>query len=394
MTMDLTELAQTIGWLDESRRRDREQLLQLQQRVESLTSELQDLSRQHRELQARLSNTQAQLMKLAKFEEALTNFKEEVKLMLQKHVEEQRQAAREVQSLRLRDQEAQARALDELQKQVQQIVQLREDVALARAEAERLHTSVQALRQDLDKLRRGDEAQGKTLLFLEEQRRQDARRLADLITEQGELLKRLDALDGRLTVASDAMQRAEERLTALWRTRDDLKAEQTRALEKLLLADQERERKHTQQARDWEAWAKRLEEFSGRMVQFLEQFEEGRRMMARLQNLGEELRREQAQVAELQRLAEERQLKQFEEFQAEQERRWKRETVRWDHQVEKQDKVMEEFRMRLADVEKHLQQVAEQVQNLWELQDVWVAHQSAEMQRWLAEFNQWKTKRK
>jgi len=394
MTMDLTELAQTVGWLDESRRRDREQLLQLQQRVESLTSELQDLGRQHRELQARLSNTQAQLMKLTTFEEALANFKEEVKLMLQKHVEEQRQAVREAQALRLRDQEAQARALDELHKQVQQITQLREDIALARAEAERLHTSVQALRQDLDKIRRADEAQGKTLLFLEEQRRQDARRLADLITEQTELLKRLEALDGRVTVAADAVQRAEERLSALWRTRDDLKAEQTRTLEKLLLADQERERKVAQQARDWEAWAKRLEEFSGRMVQFVEQFEEGRRMIARLQNLGEELRREQAQVAELQRLAEERQLKQFEEFQAEQERRWKQETLRWDHQVEKQDKAMEEFRMRLADLEKRLQQVAEQVRDLWELQEVWVAHQSAEMQRWLAEFNQWKAKRK
>ncbi len=394
MTMDLTELAQTVGWLDESRRRDREQLLQLQQRVESLTSELQDLGRQHRELQARLSNTQAQLMKLTTFEEALANFKEEVKLMLQKHVEEQRQAVREAQALRLRDQEAQARALDELHKQVQQITQLREDIALARAEAERLHTSVQALRQDLDKIRRADEAQGKTLLFLEEQRRQDARRLADLITEQTELLKRLEALDGRVTVAADAVQRAEARLSALWRTRDDLKAEQTRTLEKLLLADQERERKVAQQARDWEAWAKRLEEFSGRMVQFVEQFEEGRRMIARLQNLGEELRREQAQVAELQRLAEERQLKQFEEFQAEQERRWKQETLRWDHQVEKQDKAMEEFRMRLADLEKRLQQVAEQVRDLWELQEVWVAHQSAEMQRWLAEFNQWKAKRK
>lgn len=394
MTMDLTELAQTVGWLDESRRRDRELLLQLQQRVESLTSELQDLGRQHRELQARLSNTQAQLMKLAKFEEALANFKEEVKLMLQKHAEETRQAAREAQALRLRDQEAQARALDELQKQVQQIVQLREDMALARAEVERLHTSVQVLRQDLDKLRRSDEAQGKTLLFLEEQRRQDARRLADLVTEQGELLKRLDALDGRLTVAADAMQRAEERLSTLWRTRDDLKAEQTRALEKLLLADQERERRYAQQARDWEAWAKRLEEFSGRMVQFVEQFEEGRRMMGRLQNLGEELRREQAQVAELQRLAEERQLKQFEEFQAEQDRRWKQEALRWEHQAEKHDKAMEEFRMRLADLEKHLQQVGEQVRDLWELQEVWVAHQSAEMQRWLAEFNQWKAKRK
>ncbi len=394
MTMDLTELAQTVGWLDESRRRDRELLLQLQQRVESLTSDLQDLGRQHREFQARLSNTQAQLTKLTKFEEALSNFKEEVKLLLQKHVEETRQAAREAQALRLREQEAQARALDELHKQVQQIAQLREDVALARAEAERLHTSVQALRQDLDKLRRGDEAQGKTLLFLEEQRRQDARRLADLITEQGELLKRLDALDGRLTVAADTLQRAEERLSSLWRMRDDLKAEQTRALEKLLLADQERERKVAQQARDWEAWAKRLEEFSGRMVQFLEQFEEGRRMMARLQNLGEELRREQAQVAELQRLAEERQLKQFEEFQAEQDRRWKQETLRQEHQAEKQDKVMEEFRMRLADLEKHLQQVGEQVRDLWELQEIWVAHQSAEMQRWLAEFNQWKTKRK
>ncbi|MGQ9568926.1 MAG: hypothetical protein ACUVWW_12885, partial [Anaerolineae bacterium] len=192
MTMDLTELAQTVGWLDESRRRDREQILQLQQRVESLTAGLQDLGRQHRELQARLSNTQAQLGKLAKFEEALANFKEEMKLLLQKHVEEQRQAAREVQSLRLRDQEAQARALDELHKQVQQLAGLREDVALARAEAERLHGGVQALRQDLDKLRRADEAQGKTLLFLEEQRRQDARRLADLVVEQTELLKRLE----------------------------------------------------------------------------------------------------------------------------------------------------------------------------------------------------------
>ncbi|MGQ9595255.1 MAG: hypothetical protein ACUVXH_12095 [Anaerolineae bacterium] len=394
MTMDLTELAQTVGWLDESRRRDREQILQLQQRVESLTAGLQDLGRQHRELQARLSNAQAQLGKLAKFEEALANFKEEVKLLLQKHVEEQRQAAREVQSLRLRDQEAQARALDELHKQVQQLAGLREDVALARAEAERLHGGVQALRQDLDKLRRADEAQGKTLLFLEEQRRQDARRLADLVVEQTELLKRLEALDGRLTVAADAVQRAEERLSALWRTRDDLKAEQTRALEKLLLADQERERKAAQQARDWEAWAKRLEEFSARMVQFLEQFEEGRRMMARLEHLGEELRREQAQVAELQRLAEERQQKQFEEFQAEQDRRWRQETLRWEHQTEKQDKVMEEFRMRLADLEKHLQKVADQVRDLWELQDEWVAHQSAEMQRWLAEFNQWKAKRK
>ncbi|MGQ9459571.1 MAG: hypothetical protein ACUVS5_14985 [Anaerolineae bacterium] len=99
-------------------------------------------------------------------------------------------------------------------------------------------------------------------------------------------------------------------------------------------------------------------------------------------------------MAELQRLAEERQQKQFEEFQAEQDRRWRQETLRWEHQTEKQDKVMEEFRMRLADLEKHLQKVADQVRDLWELQDEWVAHQSAEMQRWLAEFNQWKAKRK
>jgi len=391
--MDLTELAQRVGWLDETHRRDREQLIQLQQRVEALGTDLLDQSRQNRELQARLSNTQAQLAKFGQLEDALAQFKEEVKLMLQKHVEEQQRAAQEAQGLRLRDQEAQAKALGEMRRQLQEIVRLKEDLALARAETDRLHGGVQAVRQDLGKMRREADSQSKTLSFLEEQRRQDSKRLADLIAEQTEVLKKLDAYEARLQVASDSLQRADERMSTLWRLRDDLKGEQTRALEKLLLAEQERERKHAQRNEDWEAWTERLDAFADQVRRFTEQFEEGRRMMAQLDTLGEDLRQQQAQVAELQRLAEERQNKQFEEFQAEQERRWKRETNRWDHQVGQQDKANEEFRLHMSEIEDHLKQTAEQVRALWDLQEAYMIHQGAEMQRWLTEFNERKSSR-
>lgn len=393
MTMDYTELAQTVGWLDESHRRDREQLIQLQQRVESLASELLDQSRQNRELQARLSNVQAQLSKFGQLKEALAQFKGEVKLMLDKRAEEQQRTAQEVHALRLRDQEAQAKALNQVRQQIQEVAQVREDLALARAEMERLHSGLQAARQDQEKARRTADSQAKSLTFLEEQRRQDAKRIADLTTEQTNILKRLDEYGARLQVISDSVQRADERLSTVWRLRDDLKGEQTRTLEKLLLADQERERKHGQQSQDWEAWAKRLDEFAARMVQFTEQFEAGRRMMARLETLGEELRQQQAQVAELQRLAEERQNKQFEEYQAEQERRWKRETLRWEHQAEQQDRVSAEFRLRMGEIEVRLKQAIDQIRELWDIQESYMAHQSAELQRWLTDFNERKASR-
>ncbi len=49
--------------------------------------------------------------------------------------------------------------------------------------------------------------------------------------------------------------------------------------------------------------------------------------------------RDQKQIAELQRLAEERQRKELADWQAENEQRWKKESLRWDYSIQEQQKV-------------------------------------------------------
>ncbi|NLE76968.1 MAG: hypothetical protein GX605_09480, partial [Chloroflexi bacterium] len=374
--MDLTELAQTVGWLDEAHRRDREQLIQLQQRVETLTSDLVEQSRQNRDLQGRLTNLQAQLSRFDRLEAAQEQLRDEVKLMFQKQGEEYQQLLRDNQALRLRDQEAQAKAVDELRRRVQETTQYKEEIAMARSEIERVHGNLQNARQEQEKARRAAEAQAKSLGFLEEQRRQDARRISDLITQQAEMQKKVEGYEARIQVLSDGTQRQDERLITLWKQRDDLKGEQSRVMEKLMLADQERERRFAHQAADVADWSKRLEEFALRLRQFGEQYEQGRRALTALETLSAELRQEQAQVAELQRLAEERQRKQFEEFNAEQERRWQRESLRWDQLAEQQERIKAEADLRMAEIEKLLKRANSQIRALWDLQEAYMTHQN------------------
>ena len=54
MSMDVGQLTQMTTWLDEEHRRDKAELIRLQQRVESQEGELQDQSRVIKDLEGRI----------------------------------------------------------------------------------------------------------------------------------------------------------------------------------------------------------------------------------------------------------------------------------------------------------------------------------------------------
>jgi hypothetical protein len=78
MSMDVGQLMQMTSWLDEEHRRDKAELIRLQQKVVSQESELQDQSRLIKDLEGRLVGMQAQLLKQAQMQGALQQLKDEV----------------------------------------------------------------------------------------------------------------------------------------------------------------------------------------------------------------------------------------------------------------------------------------------------------------------------
>jgi hypothetical protein len=91
--------------------------------------------------------------------------------------------------------------------------------------------------------------------------------------------------------------------------------------------------------------------------------------------------RDQKQVSELQRLAEERQRKELADWQGENEQRWKKESLRWDYSIQEQQKVNQKMAERFPPLEKQLVMLHRDIEALWRLHEALGAAQIQSSQR-------------
>jgi len=385
--MDTTQLAQQVAWLDEQHRRDRNELMAVQQRVETQGTQIVELSRKLQEAEGRLASVTAQLTRFSQVDQALAQLKEEVVLMLRREEEQRQTAERENGRMRLVERETTAKAINELRQQVRPIAKLQDELELRKAEEKRLSEGIMGLRQELIDFIRQTESWPKSLTYLEEQRRGESKRSAQLQQETAELMKRSEEFRGRFEVSDKALTRMESRLNSLWNMRDEIRSEQLKAQEALLIGDEERNRRSASQAQQFETFVAQMDDFNERMRQFAERFDQDQRMLAQLGQLEERLKRDQAQVAELQRLAEERMRKEYEEFQAEEDRRWRKNQVSWDQRWSDQGRINTSLSERFPAIDEQIKIFTAQIGELWVVQQTFARLYTSESERWMTEFS-------
>jgi hypothetical protein len=110
-----------------------------------------------------------------------------------------------------------------------------------------------------------------------------------------------------------------------------------------------------------------MREFAEQMRIFVEQYQKVRSALANLETLGERLQREQHEVTELQRLAEERQRAKMDEWETQAEKRWQREKLLWEQQWHDHDRRNAEQIERLKDTEERSMHNEVQIGHLWEI---------------------------
>ena len=384
--MDTTQLTQMVNWLDKELRRERAGITKLQQLVERQTGELSEQSRQVKDLEGRLANTQAQLSKFARFDETLQQFKNEVVLLLDKRDEQRRKAQRETERLRMAEREAQSKIMGEVRRELQDLSRHEEEPRLREAEDRRLGELLMSLRHEVTTMSKDFDERARNLSYLTEQRAYDNKRIAGLQEENLTLLKRTEKQDSRLKSLEDRTQRHERHVQELLQFNTNLVREQTEWMESQRVAHERRKREMTQWREEVEAHRQDVSNLSDRMQEFNEAAEAGRQMMARLEPFQEQLRRDQNQIAELQRLAEERQRRELEAWQGDDEKRWKKHELKWEHQWKEQYQRHNELMPRLAALEDEINALQQQLAGLWRLREVENAHRLAELQRWQSEF--------
>ena len=385
MTMDMGQLTQMATWLDEEHRRDKAELIRLQQRVESQEAELLDQSRVIKDLEGRMVTMQSQLLRSSQIEVALQRLKDEVVQMFAQADERRQQERRESERVRAIERDNVSKAVNEIRRDLQRLPQINEEVALRKAEQQRLGESLLNIQQTVGALSQDVDSKVRGIPFLEDGRQQDAKRIAQLQQESLEALKRTEQQGSRLQMLEDAIQRQERQTTEAKELVSQLRASQREFVEGQLLETEQVKRRIAEWVETLEVYVKKMDEHTTRMQQITEAFREDRQVVANVERFQEQIKREQTQVTELQRLGEERQKRQLAEFQDENEKRWRKELLRWDHQWAEQDKRNKKVGDQFLAAEARLAQHRVELDGTWKFLEAQISYQTQESRRWLGE---------
>ena len=350
--MDLNQATQMLAWLDEKRRQDKMELARLQEQVRSQAEEIAEQAKRIQELEGKLAGTQVHLNKMDRLDDFLQRFKDEIVLLVEKYDQQRRQAEKEARHLRQMDRENQSKALAEIKKELPKLGRLEQELQLRRAEDRRLGEAVLNIQQELADVAKASELPARKITYLETQREQNAKRIIELQEETGQLLTRSEAQARKLELLENSVRRLESQTPDWQGFQSALKQEQMRLIETQQLNEQQRQRQMESWAEELNEHRQKMERYTARMQRFTELYEENKKALEALEKFEQGLKRTQSELMELQHLAEQRQKEHLEEWQMENEKRWKKETLSWERQWREQARRDEKLEELLKQVEK------------------------------------------
>lgn len=381
--MDIAQLAQMVNWLDEEHRRDRAEIARLQQRIESQESDIVEQARRVQELEARLAATQNQLTRFGHIENIIENSRQEIATVVERGEETRVQAQRDLERARLGDREMLSREISELRRELPRIARVEEAVDTRASEDERLSDLIMGVRNQIGNLAKEIEERTRQIPFLSEQRTSDTKRIAQLQQETVELFKRVESSVGRFSILEENLRKVGSEQDKLPPIVEALREEQAAFMERVRSAIVDREQVMTRWQEAMDEQKSLVSQTYERIQSFSQQIETGRRSVQEMQEFKDLILREQSQVQELQRLAEERIRREMDEFREEYDKRRRKEELRQEHLWSEQDKYNREIVEKFPAVHKEINAHETLLQHLWKLQESYSEYFLGNAQAWL-----------
>jgi DNA repair exonuclease SbcCD ATPase subunit len=383
-SMELAEISQRLAFLDEERRKDRELIASLLERVEAQNSIVESQKRQIQELEGLLSSTRAELVKFTHIERAMQQLREELIMVVETNEEKRHKSYQELTRLRQVEQETVTRQLAELRNELRPIPRYDEEIQSLRAEVGRYNAPLVTLQHQFADLDKRSEDRVQSVVFLEEQRRQDNRRIAQVEAEILKLKKEIVDLVDRLPLLEQAIQTKNKDIDRA----AELLQQQAEVIENQRVSEFRWER----QVAEWAKLVEQLKQETANMttytVRMREQQELARRALAELEPFRERIERRQNEMAEIQRLAEDRQKRVLEAWQNEREK--ERERFKLDNEERWRENAHfnEKRHARLEAIEAYLRELNLQIEALWDIHEAWAESIMIGPREWLATWSE------
>ena len=320
--LETDQIAKRLEWLDEERRRDKAAIAALEQRIATQDGAFNLLKQQLKELEGRVAGFATISPRLDQYDGMLAQHRSEVAREIEGIDKRRDKTDRETENRRRTELDATNKALGEIRKTLEGMAELRKGIQ-ARADAEaRLTRNITDVEHKIEEVARADEEIRRSTRILEENRKQDVKRLTDLQGEVAAVRKRSEEQREKNDINADALKHLDTRINELLATESERRQAQRAFIEQQSMAQVERDRA-------WKDMQARFETFSQQTTTLDTQLnaldathQAVKRSQETFADLNQRLERRVNEITEMQRLAEDRQRQEWVTFKADDQKRW------------------------------------------------------------------------
>ena len=382
--MELAQTRQTVLWLEQERRKDKETIALLQQRVDQLTALLDQAREQIRQLTEALAAIQAQTARPVQLESLFTRLREEMTAILDRRLGELERQFREGQTaLQLQVSDLQ-RSVHALQEFAPRLERAEHELASRRAEQDRLLQQVQAQARRIEEIGRALEETRPRLTYLEEQARQTARRVADVEQGQVDQRKRTEELAQRALRLEEELQKQPRRFEPIEIRLEELEGH----IEALRLTDLQHGQAFRRLEQHVEERLARIEDYHAALHQLQDLARESRQALEELQTLREGWEHRLKEMTELLRLNEARLKQEWDEWQTAQEKRFHQLNLLREERWAEHNREHRDLEGRVEHLERQWPRLEQILRGLLEEQEEWARHLRDGARSWIQNHEQ------
>jgi chromosome segregation ATPase len=365
--MELGQLEKRVQWLDDERRKDKNMIAHLEERLVSLEGKLASSEVQATDLSGEITRLRTIVSRMDSFDESLVMQRKEFLKQTKELEHQSQQRDDEIVNVLRAEVRTYEVPIYEIRKELEGVGNLKKEMSTRVAEESRLGRLIDELGKNLDELRRSEEEQSRVYRLIEDGRRQDTKRLTDLQGEMVAIRKRSDENRGRIDISDITLRKLETRLNELVTTEQERGNAQAAFQEKQALLAVDREAA-------WKEWQTRFNTIEKQSVDVENKLQAldatsliVKRTQVAVDDLMQRVERRINEVAEIQRLAEERFRQEWTTFKADDQKRWTNYTLSQDEQRTEIGRRFERISQRVTIMEDSFQEIRDLLSQVNEL---------------------------
>lgn len=378
--MEFEQIVKRLEWLDDEHRKDKATLNALEKRIASFVGDTKTLSQQMKDVDKKISEIGPVNARLSQYDELLSKERADMNKAIdaieKKHQRREKDMLKRYQN-----------GLDEISKslpkldQSKDILELKKLIKQRADEYIKLNVAVTEIKPKIEDATRKSEDVDTSFKLIEESRRQDIKRVADMQGEITSVRKRVDEFRQKTELQNDSVRNIENRFTELIISENERKQAQAAFIEQQSLAQLERDKAY----KDWLEKVETFKQQTATLDSQTQALDETLRAAKRAQDsyveLNQKLERRINEITEMQRLGEERLRQEWVTFKAEDQKRWTGFTLSSEEAMRDVRKTVDKYEERITAIDDTNQTIQDQLhqttdateQQLQELMNV--AHQ-------------------